>query len=146
MRKRKIMSKFVKAFRKFIDEETGYDEDCVDNMYLKDPGGCVPEEYIGDDLLQDIKDKFYFPHRFVADFVEMELNLMDKHKEFIFTCIDPSYEDRTIVLVTFKDIIVFHGGDKAWNFWFHSEEELERYLEDVYITIINKLKEKGYAK
>jgi hypothetical protein len=32
----------------------------VKNMYFKNPHGCVSDLYLGDDLMNDIKTKFYF--------------------------------------------------------------------------------------
>ena len=40
----------------------------VQKMYFENPHCCVPAEYLGEDLMNDIHTKFYYPLAFLDGF------------------------------------------------------------------------------
>lgn len=102
----------------------------VQNMYFEDPKGCVPVKYIGEDLMNDIHTKFYYPLSFIRWlFVKKHPKLK---KETILITIDPSYESSTDYNMTLYEqkIVLLQSLWKAWSFWFKDEMEFEHWVED----------------
>ncbi|MGI8785236.1 MAG: hypothetical protein ACR2L2_16480 [Acidobacteriota bacterium] len=94
-------------------------------MYLQDCGSCLPDEFISDDLLSDIREKFYWPAEAVCAELEREYGA----KLFIGIYVDPSYDDKTSVLLTLgDDHVLLHYESKAWNFWWPNSGEMEQKL------------------
>jgi hypothetical protein len=128
----------------FIDWLTGrlddrkYAEDYAQAVYLKDPDGCMPDDYIGDDLLMSIREKFWYPVRWILEYAaEIAAPAVPLHEFGIV--IDPSYEDRTDVLVFYRDRVLFHDSWKAWHFWWPSDQEFERWATEVWSHIQTRL-------
>jgi len=122
---------------------------CIEpDVYIKDNylecNGCVGEDWIGEDLLQAIIDKFYWPLRTVADTITEELN----DDSMISVVIMPSYDARSIIKMTRwnkdkqpKEVLVYSDSHKAWNYVFDDEEELEAEMQRGYDDIKQALAE-----
>ncbi len=116
------------------------DGDCNDGdkvlreMYLSDlKGQCIPDEYVGDDALNEIENKFYF---FLGA-------VRDELPEYIEIYVTPSYEDATSYLMILDDKLLLKDYQKAWHFWFESEEKLMDEMYSIYRRLLAK-SEKTY--
>ncbi len=97
------------------------------DIYLTDPkGNCFNENFVGDDVLIDIQEKFYC----YLDAIRNEF------EDFIEIYVMPSYEDITVYFMIYKDKLVFRDSCKAWNFWWGTEEELAESMYDIYREIL----------
>ncbi len=118
-------------------KEYRLDEHYFEDMYYRDYDGCIPDERIGDNLLQDIEGKFYHLIGSVRDLVWDELR--DKGKlaegDFATVYVSSSYEDCSSVLVIFKKHLVYSEHRKAWHYSWPNEPEMEDYLQEVYQTL-----------
>ena len=94
-------------------------------MYFEDPRGCVPAKYIGEDLMENIHTKFYYPLAF------LDWLFLKKHpklkKDTLLITIDPSYESGTnyVVHLYEQKVALLQGSWNAWRFWFENEAEFE---------------------
>ncbi len=115
---------------------TGDDgEDVFAALYLSERDGCIPDRFIGDDLLNDIRTMYYA----VLDGVREELRARLQLREFLSVLVDPSYEDTTeFVMMTSEQVLLF-GGSKAWHFYWDSEEAMAEELEDWYRGAASRL-------
>jgi hypothetical protein len=101
----------------------------VQNMYFENPNGCVPAKYLGEDLMNDIHTKFYYPLAF------LRFLFLKKHtklrKETLLITIDPSYESPTNYNMTLYEqkIVLLQNLWNAWSFWFKDEIEFENWVE-----------------
>jgi len=95
-------------------------------MYFSDPDGSIPDQYIGEDILNDINSKFYRVLSFIRSLFEA------KHPEAkdVFINVDPSYEDHTCYVVHqySSHKVLLSGNDKAWNFWWRNVYEFKRFV------------------
>lgn len=92
------------------------------DMYLTKPGGCIHEDYLSDEVLNDIREKFYW-------FFDA---IRDEFEPFIEVYVIPSYEDVTVSFLILGDKLLYRDATKAWNFWFDSEEELVQEMYRIY--------------
>lgn|GEM_PF-2760422 len=100
-------------------------------MYLQDPHGCVPDEFVGNDLLYSIKEKFYWPLNAVREQLEKEFG----NEPPLWVYVDPCYDDTTYALLTLgNEHVLFSYGSKPWTFWWKSEAEMGKELRDWYKT------------
>lgn len=101
----------------------------VDDIYLSNYDGCIPESWIGDDLMGDIQDKFRYPVNAVRNVLKKEIKI-----PFNWLLVDPSYEDSTFVtvIVDKEKKVIFFDYWKAWRFVFENEEELGEELVRIY--------------
>ncbi len=98
-------------------------------IYLTDLNGrCLPEEYVGEDVLNEIEEKFYL---FLGA-------IRDELPEYIEIYISPSYEDTTTYLMILDDRLLLKDYQKAWHFWFKSEEELIAEMYSIYLRLLAK--------
>ena len=113
--------------RENIEEYWG--EGAFANTFLQDHSGCVPDEYIGEDIYGAIHNKFYAVFSAIARVVEKETGMA-----FLFTTVSPSYEDITKVILHGyyrgqEEVILLVERIKAWNLWWLSQEKMEESLE-----------------
>jgi hypothetical protein len=92
------------------------------DMYLTKPGGCIHEDYLSDEVLNDIREKFYW-------FFDA---IRDEFEPFIEVYVIPSYEDVTVSFLILDDKLLYRDACKAWNFWFDSEEDLVEEMYEIY--------------
>ena len=103
-------------------------------IYLKDPkGACMPYEFVGEDVLKEIEEKFYL---FLG-------SIRDELPEYIEIYVNPSYEDSTTYLMILDDKLLLKDYQKAWHFWFESEEKLMDEMYRIYLRLLAK-SEKTY--
>lgn len=112
----------------------------VKRMYFEKPKGCVPTEYLGDDLLYDIRTKFYFPLAYLR-WLFANKKPEFKNSELLIT-IDPSYEGATNynVILNEQKIVLLQGSFNAWNFWFKDEKEFDCWVENCLEEMAEELK------
>jgi hypothetical protein len=103
-------------------------EDHFRDLYLTARDTCIPEAFIGDELLADIHRTYYD----VLDAVAVELRERASVREFLHIIIDPSYMDQTYFVIHTPDVVVLSGGIKCWNFWWESDEKMAEELQDWY--------------
>jgi hypothetical protein len=102
----------------------------VQNMYFVEPHGCVPDKYLGEDVMNDIQTKFYFPLTFLKCLFQRLHPELEREKLLIM--IDPSYESATnyiMVLFNQKKILLY-GSWNAWSFWFRDEGNFEDWMDN----------------
>ncbi len=99
-------------------------------MYLTDPNGaCMPYDFIGEDILIEIENKFYFFLGAIRDELpEYEIEIY----------VTPSYEDTTIYLMILEDKLLLKDYQKAWHLWFESEEKLMDEMYRIYLRLLAK--------
>jgi hypothetical protein len=105
-------------------------QEYVQDMYFVDPHGCVPAKYLGEDVMNNIHTKFYYPLAFIRWlFQKMHPKLK---KDTLLITIDPSYESETnyIVHLYRQKIVLLQDSWNAWSFWFEDETEFEKWVDD----------------
>lgn len=102
------------------------EQEVLQKLFLQELKGCMPEEFIGDDILTEIRNKYYAFFGAIRDEIE----------PFIEIWIDPSYEDCTATLMILEDKLLYKDCQKAWNFWFGSEEALMDEMYRIYLTLL----------
>lgn len=116
------------------------------DIYLKKPDGCVPSELlIEDDLLSQIRRKFYYPFDAIAEALAsaaIKIGSLSK-RPVILSVIDADYEYATGVYLIWseKDIILTKEWRRATDFWFHSDLEMEAFLERKYSEGLAQIQE-----
>lgn len=100
--------------------------DAFRKMYLQDPHGCVPDEFVGDDVLYAIKGKFYWPFHAVREQLKKEFG--NDSRMWIY--VDPCHDDTTYALLTLKnEYVLLSYASKPWSYWWKSEPEMQKELE-----------------
>jgi hypothetical protein len=100
----------------------------IQKIYFEDPKGCIPDEYIGEDLMNDIQSKFYFPLAF------LRLLFFSKHAAFrnetLIITIDPSYESPTNynLILYERRIVLLQDNWAAWKFWFDNDDAFDNWI------------------
>jgi len=125
-----IKERMVRNLKDEIGNHWGNDGlEVLREIYLSDlKGQCFPDEYIGDDVLKEIENKFYF---FLSA-------IRDELPEYIEIYVTPSYEDATTYLMILDDRLLLKDYMKAWNFWFESEEKLMDEMYSIYRRLLSK--------
>ena len=125
-----IKERMVRNLKDEIGNHWGNDGlEVLREIYLSDlKGQCFPDEYIGDDVLKEIENKFYF---FLSA-------IRDELPEYIEIYVTPSYEDATSYLMILDDKLLIKDYQKAWNFWFESEEKLMDEMYSIYRRLLAK--------
>ncbi len=129
-----LKERMLRTLKASADEKWGQlgDRDKVlRDIYLSDPNGCLPDDYLSDDVMSDIISKFYW----VLDAIREEF------EEFIEVYVIPSYEDDTTYLMIYKSKVPVKGHSKAWNFWWETPEELMDFMYEIYCSISKCLTE-----
>lgn len=112
----------------------------VKKLYLDSQEGCVPDEFIGEELLYAVKSKFYGFFSVIRDKVHAEY--LEKKKisyPSISIVIDPSYEDVTSVVVSFQNTVICEYNAKAWNFVWTTVAELQKEMADLFYQMRDRL-------
>ena len=103
-------------------------EDVFRSLYLTERFGCIPDHFLGDDLMVDIRSMYYW----VLDGVRNELQERFAIKTFLWVVVDPSYEDSTYALLLHDDRVLLQISRKAWHFSWESEDEMAEELQEWY--------------
>jgi len=100
---------------------------------LRECGGCVPDEDLGDDLSVAIIEKYYRYWNMVREYIAI---YVERNVDSIRLCIMPSFDDRTHVVVFDEStarVLMYHDS-KAWNFCITDAKDLiDRVREDALI-------------
>jgi len=99
---------------------------------LRPCDGCVPEEEVGEDLLENIRRKFTCIYYTAVERAEVGLKANGLHffDDFSFCLVtDPCYQDTTHVAVVdlqpeIRPFCYFHEYTKAWQFSFASLKDI----------------------
>lgn len=116
----------------FLGEEG---EDVFRSLYLTERFGCIPDHLLGEDILVDIRNLYYW----VLDGVREELQERVGAKGFVWVAVDPSYEDPTYALLLHQDRVLLEVSRKAWRFYWESEEAMAEELEGWYQQAARRL-------
>lgn len=131
----------IEDFREFLVDHLGerdYAEQYLTDVYLRDPEGCLPEDYLGDDLFISIRDKFWYPIRWLADAIAATTGGAVPASS-IQIVIEPSYNDSTHVVVFSGTRLLFHESWKAWRFWWQTDDQFEAWANEVRAAICARL-------
>lgn len=123
-RKQDPGAQMLRYVRRHANEDFGA-RDAFRKVYLEEPPGCLPDEFIGDDVLLAVRSKFHWPFDAVRDRLEKEFG----REKMLWIHIDPSYEDTTRAIMTLDDervLLSFYS--KAWSFWWKDEQEMKSDL------------------
>lgn len=129
-----IKERMLRALKESVEDQwaggSGERDKVLSEIYLTDPNGCcINEDYLGDDVLIDIQEKFYW----YLDAIRQEFD------EFIEIYVMPSYDDATAYFMIYDNKLLYRGSCKAWNFFFQTEEELMEDMHAVYLSIAAKM-------
>lgn len=129
------MKRFTSSIKKHVEELFG-DPDAFEKLYIGRKDSCIPDELIGEDLLLDIKDKFYSILHPIRERLEKEK--MAKKPIYIF--VDPSYEDITAAIVTYdNEEILYTFYEKPWCLNWETTRDMEEELNEIYEETKGKL-------
>jgi hypothetical protein len=134
---------FAKHFLKWMLTERNMDRKEAEAVWFKTHEGCYPDGYLGEELMMDIVNKFYYPLDFLSSMLEKrhpELQAQVCKGNPILVNVMPSYEDRTYVLVHQGGRILYEDSWKAWNFQFKSKQEFSEWAKKAYETMEKRLK------
>lgn len=109
-------------------------QETLRKMYLTDPkGNCMPDDFIGEDLLKELYAKFNYFYKAIRDEISPEIEIW----------IEPDYDAETTTLIVLEDKVLYKDHEKPWNFWYESEEALIEKMYGIYCTILART-EKQY--
>jgi len=131
------MKRFTSAVRKYVSEQFR-DPHAFEKLYIGEKNTCIPEDLLGEDLLLDIKEKFYSIFHPIRERLEKE-KLAEKS---IYIFVDPSYENITTAIVTYgTEKILYILYEKPWRLRWQTTKEMEEELNEIYAEIKGKLME-----
>ncbi len=130
-----IKERMLRNLKKQIADQWGGDgEQILRELYLSTLNGkSFPESYVGEDILTDIQNKFYY----FLDAIRSECD------SFVELYIVPSYDAETVSIIILDDKILYRESRKAWHFWFDSEATLISSMYAIYRVLLAKT-EKNY--
>lgn len=112
-------------------------EDVFARLYLTERDGCIPNELLsGEDLTADIRNLYYA----VLDGVRSELQDRLKPSDFLWVIVDASYEDATEYVLMTDEKVLLVGHAKAWHFYWDSDDEMAKDLEEWYQGAASRLR------
>lgn len=144
--RKQLEARLFSEFEKKVAERFGCGErgketkKLIQRIYLDPQDGCLPDEFIGDELLYSIQSKFYEFFQCITQ--ALEKDILEPQKAggaWISIWIDPSYDDETYVLVTFQSAVLLLYGRKAWNFSWPAIAELKKEMSELYYDMRDKL-------
>lgn len=135
---KKVLLEYHEGALDVVKEKEG--EALIEKLYLQPQDGCVPDEFIGEELLYAVKSKYYGFFSVIRDKVQADY-LQKKKINYppISILIDPSYEDVTYVLVTFQSAVLCEYSAKAWNFAWPTVPELQKEMADLFYQTRDRL-------
>lgn len=129
-----IKERMLRRLRISADEKWGQLGDrykVLRDIYLTETDCCIHDDYISDDVMSDIINKYYW----VLEAIREEFD------PFIEVYVIPSYEDDTSYFMIYESKLLVKGHIKAWNFWWETEEELMDFMYEIYCQISKCLTE-----
>ncbi len=129
------MKRFTPKIKTYVEEIFG-DSDAFEKLYIGRKDSCIPEDLIGEDLLLNIKEKFYSILHLIREQLEKEKIA----KKPIYILVNPSYEDITAAIVTYDNKeILYTFYEKPWRLNWETTKEMEEELNEIYEEIRRKL-------
>ncbi|MBC7264780.1 MAG: hypothetical protein H5T64_10575 [Chloroflexi bacterium] len=130
----------LNRLKKMVNEDWGpwpvdEQEDLVKALYLTEREVCIPEHLVGEDLMDDIVNLFYYPLAAVRE----ELEQRTGTEQFIHIFVQPSYLDTSFGVMVAGEKVLLTVSCKAWNFFWVNEEEMVRALESWYRSAETRL-------
>jgi hypothetical protein len=114
---------YTEKFKQYMKQNfPTVSEEEVQTTFFTDYDGCIPIEYISDDLLLDIETKFFYLLSFVRSLVKCGTDVK--------ITIMPSYSDMTIYTVSTEAVVLEDNGAKAWNLKFPDSKEFDKWIID----------------
>ena len=98
------------------------------SLYLTERYGCIPDHLLGEDILIDIRNLYYW----VLDGVRDELKERAGADQSLWIVVDPSYEDSPYAVLMTDENVLLRIITKAWHFYWENEEEMAQELEAWY--------------
>lgn len=144
--RKELEGRLFNSFKQKVSEKFGSGKEdketkkLIERIYLDPQDGCLPDEFIGDDLLCSIQSKFY--EFFIGITQALEKDILGPQKvsgTWLSIWVDPSYDDDTYVLVTFQSVVLLLYGRKAWNFSWPSVPDLKKEMAELYYAMRDKL-------
>jgi len=111
-------------------------EDTFKTLYLTERRVCIPEHLLSGEIMEDIMSLFYYPLSAVRE----ELKERTGTKEFIWIFVQPSYTDTSFAVMVTGEKILLPVSDKAWNFFWESQQEMVKELEGWYQIAETRIK------
>jgi len=111
------------------------------SAYCSDREGCVRESGVFGDVTKlesEIIEMFSAYYSAIRDFILEELN-RPLSECWIDIMVEPSYEDRCKVIVTYKNTVLCGQTAKAWHFCWDSPQEMAEEILDDYKTMKENL-------
>lgn len=128
IKERMVRNLMLEASNRWDDDNP---QETLRKMYLTDPkGNCMPDDFIGEDLLKELYSKSYFYYKAIRDEINPDIEIW----------IEPDYDAETTTLIVLEDKVLFKDHTKPWNFWFESEEALQEAMYLVYLKVLDKSK------
>jgi len=129
-----VKERMMRRFKDLIDDKWGQIGDkykVLREIYLTELDTCIHEDYLGDDVMSDIINKFYYVFEAVRE----------EFEPFIEVYIVPSCDDDSVYFMMLDMKLLVKGHSKAWNFWWESEEELMEFMYESYRKIARYISE-----
>jgi len=132
--KRNLGTRIVERVREAVNEQwqeinSEHRVDAFTSLYLRPRERCVPDWFLSDEILDDIIDLYHHPLAAIRD------ELSDAQQIWpgaISLCVMPSWESNTISVAYTSDRVLLSLSQKAWSFWWESEEEMGEELTQWY--------------
>jgi len=123
-------------FIQHVEDSFEWDREQIEAVWFKDNEGCFPSDYLGDDLMNDIINKFYAPFDYVVSIIEKEFKL---NTTVMRINIMPCFEDSTYTVVHDGEKVYIADGTKAWYFWWKDEKEFDEWVDEQVNKIRSRL-------
>lgn len=129
-------TQMVEEFQRWMIDQD-YEEEYIQDVYLdkNESNGCVPDEYIEDDVNDAIRIKFSRVLNFISD------RLKEKRitKGYPVPIVDPSWEDSSGIFLFYGKVIIYQQYIKAWHFRFDSRKELDDALWEIWEICVKNI-------
>lgn len=114
-----------------LAKESGLGDTYVDRVFLRSYSGCLPDEAGKNSELNAIRIKFYLPFKTAALLAEEKLEKRGllAGKGFFHVSVEPSCNDRSVILMTYKrNTLLFGTLHEAWRMQGMREKMLEDFV------------------
>lgn len=130
-KKNSLVYEFEQWLKKGYDDGAKY----FKAVYLTERNEAIPQEFIGDDITDNIRAMFCRPLEFISD----RLSQKKVTAEFAIPIIDASWEDSTYFCLTYKGRVLHSNHYKAWHFYFENRGALNEFLTAIWNECLEKI-------
>ncbi len=123
-----LKERMLRRLKDLADDKWGQIGDkykVLRDIYLTQLDTCIHEDYLNDDLMSDIINKFYYVFEAVRE----------EFEPFVEIYIMPSWDTDTIYLMLLDMKLLVKGNSTPWGFWWESEESLMEFMYETYSKI-----------